>query len=292
MKKNIIVIILFVISGKMSFAQNIFPLNNPHWFNILSMTWKTGPSLPPQTNYYYEHYIIEGDTIVNNRKFYKLFISKNEGYNIFDFKFFTYIYIENSKVYYGKTDSLQLLLDFDMKIGDKFKFKSLNSPNPTIIELPVINVDSLVVNNSYRKRIKFQDFSEHKGVTWVSGIGDIEYGLIFDYGFINTGSSFNSFLSCFSENGLNLYGTCEPTGINSNLIDEQNNLFFPNPAHDKIVLISTNFVTIELIDINGRIIRKLACNSNEIKLDFVKPGMYVIRFINDERTITKKLIIY
>ncbi|WP_439153078.1 endonuclease [Winogradskyella sp.] len=70
--------------------------------------------------------------------------------------------------------------------------------------------------------------------------------------------------------------------------------FYPNPAKDIVnVSISNNAITrIEIYDVLGKrvFVRKIN-ESMEIDISSLKSGLYLFKFIQDERTVTKKLII-
>ncbi len=76
--------------------------------------------------------------------------------------------------------------------------------------------------------------------------------------------------------------------------DSEKNSFtlFPNPAQDKLFIKSSlsDFDSVSISDINGRIMSKKISVSNEIDVSNLKEGMYFINIESPEGKITKKFI--
>jgi len=69
---------------------------------------------------------------------------------------------------------------------------------------------------------------------------------------------------------------------------------FPNPANNYIQIHSTNdleILRIELIDLNGRLVREVSISNGSISLDGFKNGIYFVEILTDKGQLRKKIII-
>lgn len=74
---------------------------------------------------------------------------------------------------------------------------------------------------------------------------------------------------------------------------ELNYAIYPNPAKDKVIVKSKNeLAQIELIDINGRILREIKCSSDTETVDLqdIANGLYLLRCKTAEGTFIEKII--
>ena len=80
-------------------------------------------------------------------------------------------------------------------------------------------------------------------------------------------------------------------------IKELTNAFnvFPNPASQQATIIFDNYAdkTIQLIDLNGIIVKQLQTRSNQVELDLLNyaKGIYILKSIEGEHVSIKKLLI-
>ena len=80
-------------------------------------------------------------------------------------------------------------------------------------------------------------------------------------------------------------------------IEESLNTFkvFPNPAKEKATIIFDNYAdkTIQLIDLNGIIVKQLQTRSNQVELDLLHyaKGIYILKSIEGEHVSIKKLLV-
>ncbi len=84
---------------------------------------------------------------------------------------------------------------------------------------------------------------------------------------------------------------------NNNELIKKNVLIYPNPFNDYIILEFKNLIdskiTIEIIDLNGNIIKKVVTNVNNTRIDFYEhtKGIYLIKIYNQRKEeITKRII--
>lgn len=79
--------------------------------------------------------------------------------------------------------------------------------------------------------------------------------------------------------------------------EEKNITVYPNPVSDgklKIDLSSTTGIsTIKLLDLSGKVIKQISTSDQSLLETDVdaKPGVYIIQIINNDKTITEKLIV-
>lgn len=67
---------------------------------------------------------------------------------------------------------------------------------------------------------------------------------------------------------------------------------FPIPTTDKITIITSNKSTIEILNINGQIIKSIISNNKSTSIDLIdlSSGVYIARVITDKEIVTKKFI--
>ena len=87
------------------------------------------------------------------------------------------------------------------------------------------------------------------------------------------------------------------TGIDDRNTKNTEVLVYPNPAKETITIsLSKDKYTIELYDVTGRKLKTVLNNESlkeeslQIQLDNINPGIYFIKIINSDKTITKKFI--
>jgi hypothetical protein len=81
-------------------------------------------------------------------------------------------------------------------------------------------------------------------------------------------------------------------GIN-NITEKDLIRIFPNPVVDNVnIKSSILFIQIQLIDIYGNILLNIQNNLKESSIDFsnIEPGIYILKFFNNNFCVTKKII--
>tara|TARA_B100000809_G_scaffold159282_1_gene156660 strand:- start:4263 stop:7664 length:3402 start_codon:yes stop_codon:yes gene_type:complete len=82
------------------------------------------------------------------------------------------------------------------------------------------------------------------------------------------------------------------TGIDNNIDLNSEIKVYPNPASSKLSIVS-DYLTIEeitIIDVTGKIIMTIKQNTNNINVADLSDGIYFIKLVTDEKTITKKFV--
>ena len=293
MKKYLIFIILFFISGR-DYAQTYFP------FPDSNAVWSERFNPPEYEGYssYPIYGLLNQDTIIKSIKYHKLFSFSD---TIFTKEYATYIggIREDStkRIYYKGINVFEscypadtnnygevLLYDFSVIVGD-----TIRNGNFTINDYLVVNlIDSVLLNNKYRKRIHFENYS---WCQWIEGIGNI-LGLLFYSGDIPAGG-FSNELICFKQNDTVIYlnpnyDSCFYliVGIKKNKSLEKKTKVFPNPVTNISILdfgdlSGSNFVWIYCI--HGTMIKQIDIKGKKqiyiTKKDFL-PGIYFYKIIS------------
>ena len=183
----------------------------------------------------------------------------------------------NKKVYYLEPSGQEnLLYDFDLAIGD-----TVNTYNTCSLRR-VVEIDSLLINGTFRKRYKLEELLIQCGDPYyiIEGVGC-------NNGFTEQMTNLNSFLACF-KNGNNVeymdsatidchspYDTCF-TSYTSSL----NNSFkypYPNPTANNIQidneLLPTKYI---LQSLTGKILCEGYLVENPIKIPPLENGLYFL----------------
>lgn len=269
------------------------------WHMFSYFSWVGGPSGGPQYEYFHTYNMIISDTIIDSITYQKLY-SCNSGFETNNLAQIGYFMKNENKVYFGESiDSMEIMYDYTLNVGDSFEFKGLNNPYPAIYNVVVNEVDSILFNNSIRKRIHFDDFPyagsiETIAVTWTEGIGDYNYGLVFDYGLILFCESLgNSYISCYNENNIPIIGDCQVNLSIPSIGMKQYLSVFPNPFTEYIIITGSGdkLIQIDLLNIRGQLLesRKERINT---RLDYssIKPGIYILSIEYNNQLFFKKLI--
>lgn len=302
MKLNLLIInfiLYFSILSNAQVNQKSFS-DTTLWHMHSGFVWTEGSGGPLHKENFNSYRMIINDTVIQDTV-YQLLYSCNSNFSIINISFMGYFKNINNTIFYGNDlDSMKLIYDYNLNIGDTFRFDSYNNFNdPTSYLVEVVNVDSIFVNDSYRKRILFEDFPDTNNYCntniapcWVEGVGDYNYGLIFDYGivlFCGCQPNGNSSLQCFSENGINIIGDCQISTdiMNDHLVIEKIEVF-PNPSSYKINIRSSieKLSCFELFNISGQrvLIKQLSAYEANINISKLKSGLYFFR----TRTVDNK----
>lgn len=305
MKKHLL-ISLFVLHYAFATAQayiyHPLPDSNAVWIYGSYDSQCTGPyNLCP-----YRYYIVQGDTVIGNHSYKKVF-SSSDG--------ITYNYYEGAfrqdliarKVYANipyKCGSFSvngidtLLYDFNQQAGDTLKqcIDIVGGSGPYIIS----SVDSVLIAGSWHRRINILN---SYFTSLIEGIGSTSGFFCAWDGWIGG----NCFLACFSlNNGISVFPdtTCNLyTGINFNnnfsTIDFK---VFPNPISN-IGTININihkatngkFILYDLLRGSCKTVflGKLNIGNNDIDFDSscFTSGLYILQFMDEKDvSMNKKLI--
>lgn len=195
-----------------------------------------------------------------------------------------------------------LLYDFNLKAGDTLK-GYLGKQLPAGMAI-VKSVDSVQIENAYRKRINFDTtdvcsyFSIIEGIGSTTGLTACYYGA-FDFG---------TNLECFSVNGDIIYqapcgsdtiacAVLPPDGVkNLSTIPKEIVKVFPNPTTGKITIkgpVINTPLHISIYDLFGRKRAEMEINVGQPEMDItaLPEGMYLVWLEKDRRVVSiEKLI--
>mgnify|MGYP000657497325 CR=1 FL=1 len=162
----------------------------------------------------------------------------------------------------GKTDTI------DITVG-------------SIASAPVISINNLILTSTSGPNYQwYLDGNMIDGATSSTHIAE-ENG---DYTCVVSNAS-----GCNEESNMINVNTI---GINENQLEQID--IFPNPTNNNITITSqTEYHTLEIIDLEGRLIRKLALKNkkeNIFNLHYLKSGVYTLKLVGNENISTRKLI--
>jgi len=292
--KKIFILGLFIGIISISFSQEYLPLpeTNSKWINTYSY-------LIPDPYPHFEiinfvNYCTPGvDTTINGFSYF--IIDTCDGGYKGAFR------NENGKVWFVPRNSQNefLLYDFSAQAGDTILnvyiegFSGFFELHDLYVEPDA--VDSILINGNYRKKIHFD------AGDWIEGIGNSQ-GL-----FLEPWPNISDYmvdLYCMSTNDTTLFpgyfvGDCElPVGVkemeNSNLLLS----IYPNPCINEFYmeLMKSNrddLNNIIVVNSFGQKISpafKIENNTIRIEMESYPPGIYFIRFSNNEKVFVRKLI--
>jgi len=294
-QKNIFALLMLIVSFTIQ-AQTIDPASE---WRVNYTYWE--PEL--FVDHYFYKYFINGDTIIDSKDYLKIFksgyfyrdMTQEPDYNYFENIFSGFLLAENDKWFVFEGNQEMLLYDFNLNVDDTVY--SAYSSNPENPEVPIIitAIDSVVVNNIYKKRFHLN--LENGAGYIIEDIGATS-GLFENMFFFNSLSE----LICFAENGISLWGASTEECDLAVLINESNALInpctiFPNPAQDFTrLIIPDGFgeVACTLIDLFGRIVYQGSFESpstNNIQLSPYLSGIYLAIIETKEWRQAVKLII-
>jgi len=263
------------------------------WGLVLSSYSQLNYFLPDSNSYFsvspYKFWF-QGDTIIRNKKYKKVF--QQNGDSIADFNKATYYAAVredtlSEKIYcIQKDDGVERLIsDFSLNAGDTvsvYSFWPFGTPEKRIIK--VKNVDSIQINNQYRKRINIDIENNNYIESWIEGIGST-FGLFFPsaYGFADLGLPE---LICIHINNIIVFQNPYYNDCFKDLlvgIIEKNHFFFkiyPTITKDYLIIESDlnsggsfhyNIFNNQGIELKSGII-----TTNYIDVSLLKTGLYFI----------------
>lgn len=278
MKKYLLVFSLIVVFQ--SKAQNTYPFpdTNAYW-NMFTFGW---------SGLIVENPIgVIGDTTINSTQYIKICQSTDTLFEFqSDYPFYCAVREEDSKYYFVfPNDTTEILYyDFNLEVGE-----TINYPQNEFIWLPitlkVIAKDSLLIGNSYRKRLTLENNDGTTGwmpQNWIEGIGS-DYGLrmvhnyLVDYGFAT---------SCLHQNDTLFYlnpqfQACYRwtlVGLEENQIQPLK--LFPNPTNEQISfeLLSDELLQapFEIVNMQGKNYYNSTINSSNFSISTIQfpSGVY------------------
>lgn len=279
---------LLLSTNTLTAQSKSFPTTQATWrYNITDDFWN--PTL------YFDNYYISGDTIINDTTYQ----SVNNG----DLGFFRTV---GNKVFYLPKDSTQsiLLYDFDLEEGDFFLNKwgwgSSNYPDTLFVG----SVDSILLNDGYRKIWSFTNSSKF----WIEGIGNNWSVTHPNY---EESLSGNRYLFCFRkeggdliyENSVDIYDdlgyniigklTCEGFIVSTEDDFETNDKIkvHPNPFDDHFEILSSEIsegTPVQIFSLTGQLVKTIPYQG-KISIPGLAQGTYILSFTVEEKQFSTLL---
>jgi hypothetical protein len=231
-------------------------------FDTANISWyEREESGEPPVDVKINKYFVNGDTVINNSKYFKIYQedSGNKNYIGCFREKNKIVYYRGYDYHHFNTDSAVVLYDFTKGIGDTLY------TGPYHRENIITEIDSVLVDGSYRKRY----IMEH-GAKWIEGIGST-YGFRYPMTEIPT-AYWKCELSCFKKNQNVIYlnpqfQDCTTlTGISKHT-QEKTFTVYPNPVINNVILFKFNSFDVEKITITnyaGKIYDKIQVNGKRL----------------------------
>ncbi len=297
--------LLLIMTGILNAASaqdyHSFPDSNAIWSEIFTS------EQPFEIDTY--QYGISGDTMINSNWYKKIYLLNDTTYPLNTGEFCGAIreddqkrifVIECSCTYPGVDENEVLLYDFSKTTGDTI-YVGEDGVGPWGGPLVINHIDSVLINNEYRKTFHFSDYLHF----WIEGVGSTR-GLFSPISWQTTGYQ-EWELICFNENNevryLNPdYNSCFPliTGIEEHNNNTGEVHIHPNPVTDVSVIDfqttkSTGYQFLELYNVTGqKIFQRDIKNNKKIYIHAAnhEPGLYLFH-IKGKGTLlhTGKIII-
>jgi hypothetical protein len=259
----------------------------------------------------YYSYGIFGDTVLNSINYHKLYIHSlslsvsDTAITQSNSTFIGGIREYNKSVYFcnknwmaccGQIDSTYLLYDFSKQVGDTIKFENpqMGYSRPYLI---LNSIDSVLVNNDYRKRYNLL------GETWIEGIGSLRDLL----------SSILGIPTCYCTNEMVCYKYGDTTcylnpkfhdcypylGNNTEDYSMQEKITIsPNPFSSQTILQSNKVlkdVTLTIYNSHAQIVKQIKNISGQtiiLDRDNLTSGLYFLRLTEKDKTyLSEKILI-
>jgi hypothetical protein len=241
-------------------------------------------------NIYTRCWKMSGQSDFNGHRYFKLYSSFNDS-TYTNWKFDgDYIREDSGKVYWFCNNYEELIYDFNLQVGDSI---------PLYISIyHVKNVDSLLIDNYYRKRILLE--SEFGTDTWIESIGSI-YSLLCTGGGNIGRCAMSIYMLCVSDlkNHILIYqpkpGKCylsNQTGVNQET--DINNKFIISSS------VVTDYLNIEsqvksyslkVIDMNGKtLLNSLYNKSASVNCSSLEPGIYLVLIQSGSKLFASKFL--
>ena len=272
------------------FGQNYFPIvqENKEW-NVMYVIF---PGIGWDTVYWTNTYRFEGDTIINDTNYLKVY--KSEEDIPLNWTFEGCIREDQGKkVFFRKWDNDYLIYDFGVAVGDTIEIYHNNYPESVRVEL----IDSIGIDGTIRKQILLK-YLMYNSVyeTWKEGIGS-NRGIL-ESGTAGYAGGWRWFL-CISHNGQLIYmnpnyNTCYLISTGIEELQAKEIEIYPNPSSGKFTLripdqIKVNSATI--YDFQGQMVDSFDYGKTELDLSGLSAGIYLLRLNYNSGKEIRKIII-
>lgn len=161
---------------------------------------------------------------------------------------------------------------------------SYNLPNPPYTTY--IYSDTNKYNGRQINRIRFMIPEENENNYYVNGCGIAHYS----WQFSQTLSGRTISLIYFKK-GLEEYGSSNMISTDITEYVDKHLSIFPNPVSNQLTIVSSQAINkVEIIDLTGKLIKTFKENTGILDVSDLNSGIYFIKLIADEETITKKFV--
>lgn len=289
MKKSLLLSVILILSN-LALCQS-FVQENKVW-NVINCMNFAGCSTTS--------YQLHGDTILDQLPYKKLYAKLYE--NSKNWNLCGAMREDENQVYYSNFDSVSLLYDFNLNIGDVFSSTLYTFDGMWETEFELILIDSItLLNGELRKRYTYTGLGVEE--YWIEGIGSL-------CGPIHTGINASYFdiwwnLSCYHFEDEQIYQNPQESDcyVNTTKIDQINNkldlLISPNPFSEFTICSfkyePSHKYHIHIVNKLGQVVcTKENITSGEIKIprNQLESGLYFIHlFENNRNSSSTKLII-
>lgn len=210
---------------------------------------------------------------------------------------------EGRSIYYYEDGVDSLLISYDLEVGDELNGAYYYHHYDLY---HVVSIDSVLVGDEYRKRFNFSVADAGYFPYLIEGIGyrnaDVEHidGHFFGYpsGFDVFGIGFELRLTCYGENGIDLWGDEGDCFLTMSVEDDEqtNKLdFYPNPVTDDLnILNDTKINSVSIYSIDGQLVQSEMVDdfSHILDMSTLVPALYFVevQLANDQvyrQTIVK-----
>ncbi|MCD4732462.1 MAG: T9SS type A sorting domain-containing protein, partial [Bacteroidales bacterium] len=210
----------------------------------------------------------------------------------------------NRKVYYSPLSSTfiepAMVYDFYAEQNDTLVITSFLQYYPTEVEIVITEVDSILIIDEYRKRIKFScEYFDNN--FWIEGVGS-NNGLL-ETGFYCYIVCPEIELLCVQDQGEIIYQheyyeECYYVGVEDNIANQRKFEIYPNPTKNDIHIIPLTNVGSDLVFIlynlkSEILIQREIINFNPsvINITNLKDGLYLYRIIDNSDLVQNGKII-
>ena len=299
MKKLIIVISFIIITINLSAQLNNFLPRNNAVMSILD-----------------QKYWFEGDTIIENMRYTKVYRQYcSTETECGDLEYYAAVREDTvaEKIYcIQKYDGVErLLADFNVKVGDRvilcsytmtpYWWQGEEIAEVIEREVQIDAIDSILINNQYRKRLNYPSSNWWGGSSYdsiVEGIGNMEHGLffMFDVGLPDV-RAMPIFLCLHIDDDLiyqkPYYDTCymKDNGLGINKINHFDFEIYPTIVKDRLFFkTNSNLVSYKIYNIQGKLCMAGISFDNMVSVSSLYQGIYCIASNNDGKIYTNKFI--
>ena len=260
-----------------------------------------------------QKYWFEGDTIIKDIRYTKVYRQYcSSATECGDLEYYAAVREDTlvGKIYcIQKFDGVErLLADFNVDVGDRVTLCSYTmTPNlqqgeeiGEVIEneVQIDAIDSILINNQYRKRVNYHFSSFWDYDSFVEGIGNMEHGLFFTFDLgLPDARAVPIFLCLHVDDNLiyqkPYYDTCfmKDDGVGIKEINHSDFEIYPTIVKDKLFF-KTNYnsSSYKIYNMQGKVCLTGISSDNTVGVSTLHPGVYYIVSNNDNKVYANKFI--